>query len=118
MWLILMTQGQQWMVGLIAPVVVSSLVGLGGFQYWGGGLDARVTAIEHLDPQKMQSDIALNARSIERQDKRQESIEKIIIEGQKEQNQLMRQVLVSTAQNSTSIGTIQVDITEIKESLK
>lgn len=114
MWLILMTQGQQWMVGLIAPVVVSSLVGLGGFQYWGGGLDARVTAIEKIDLQQ----IAINTKAIERQDKRQDSFESMILNGQKESNALLRDILTSTTINSTKIGSIEVDVTEIKERLK
>lgn len=126
MWLVIMTTAQQWLVGLLVPTVISITVGYGGFQYGYGGISQKLIDYEdEINSMKpLFSKIPILESDIKHANNRIDTFEAIVVNGQKEQRQIANKILdematisKDNAVNSTRIGAIEVNVSEIKKRL-
>lgn len=101
-------------------VVTAGCVSFASAAFYAGQQDKQIQSntsdIEKMQPQVAKIPIIENTQaSMER---RLDTYEKLVIEGQKEILKEITNIRVDYAENSTKIGAIEVDISEIKESIK
>jgi len=113
---VIMSALQQIAIG----VVVAGAVGYGSAQFSAGSLQRQVDI--NTDQLRTQVDLAPRVTSLE---KRFDTFEKLVVDGQKESRDIAYKILSEIAQmrqdtaiNSTKIGAIEVDLAEIREKIK
>jgi hypothetical protein len=101
-------------------VIVAGAVGYGSAQFSAGSLQKQVDI--NTEQLRTQSDLAPRVANLE---KRFDTFEALVIDGQKESRDIAYKILgeiaemrKDTAVNSSEIGAIKVDIAEIKEKVK
>lgn len=117
---VFMSAMQQILIGAASSALVAGAVGYGSANYAAG--ESRAMLVRH---DKQLDSLVSVVNRVENLEKRFDSFEKIVTDGQKESRDIAYQILrevaemrKDTAINSTEIGAIKVDIQEIKENIK
>lgn len=101
-------------------VVTAGCISFGSVTFYAGQQDTQIQTntdnILKMQPQVDKIPIIENTQAS--MNRRLDTYEKLVIEGQKEILKEITNIRVDYAENSTKIGAIEVDISEIKESIK
>lgn len=131
---VFMSTAHQILVGAATSLLVAGAVGYGSINYYAGGLQKQVDhnaaelgEIKSLSNRSsgLESRVTVLENQLDSIGKRLDSFERIVVDNQKESQAIAYKILgevaamrKDTAINSTKIGAIEVDISEIKEKVK
>lgn len=131
---VIMSAAHQILVGAVTSLLVAGAVGYGSASFFAGGIERQVQVnTDELKDRKALVDKSANVESriatleseMRSVSKRIDLFEAIVVDNQKESQKIAYQILnevaamrKDTAVNSTRIGAIEVDISEIKEKVK
>lgn len=118
---------QQITITVTASVLTAAIIGYGTANYAAGSVQAQVnTNTQELRDRKPLVDAASSYEvRLTAAEARIDAFQSLVIDGQKEQRNISNKILEEvaymrkdTAVNSTKIGAIEIDISEIKESIR
>lgn len=111
---------QQILVGVASSAVVAGAVGYGSANFAAGESNQKLESHE-----RQLSNLNGISGRVDNLEKRFDTFEKLVVDGQKESRDIAYRILgeiaeirKDTAINSTEIGAIKIDVQEIKESMK
>jgi len=118
---------KQIAIGSITSIIVAGTVGYGSTNYAAGEMRAQVNSNTQMlrDRQSLVDNANSFDIRLKFMEKRQDLLETVIAENQKEQRDIAYKILAEisamrqeTTKNSTKIGSIETDISEIKDRLQ